>query len=123
MSREIEYRAWDSELEIFVDPLKYYVSFDGKAYFDNNDLCMYEQTSKLKLTQYTGLTDVNGVKIFEGDILEEEKGHYFEVCWNSEWAKFDLQWKTIAYQYPGWNRGKKMRVVGNVHEDKHLIEE
>lgn len=65
--------------------------------------------------QFVGLTDTNGVEIYEGDIMEENGGAKFEVTWDSKWAKFKL--KSIGnIQYPEWNRGAKMAVIGNIFE-------
>lgn len=64
--------------------------------------------------QYTGLTDRNGKKIFEGDILNEN-GEHFTVVYDSNWAKFKLQY-LHAIQYPEWNRGVLMEVVGSIHD-------
>jgi len=80
------------------------------------------------LGQFSGLRDSKrttefpeGQMIFEGDILEEEEGFYFEVVWEKADAKFRLQWRTKGYQWPEWNRGVKMRVIGNIHEHKYLL--
>lgn len=64
--------------------------------------------------QYTGLTDKDGKKIFEGDILNEN-GEHFTVVYDSNWAKFKLQY-LHAIQYPEWNRGVLMEVVGSIHD-------
>lgn len=64
--------------------------------------------------QYTGLTDKDGKKIFEGDILNEN-GEHFTVVYDSNWAKFKLQY-LHAIQYPEWNRGVLMEVIGSIHD-------
>lgn len=70
--------------------------------------------------QFIGLTDKNGKQIFEGDILSEQ-GSLFLVVWDKKWARFKLQHIDRAIQYPEWNRGEQMEVVGNINDNPELL--
>lgn len=93
------------------------------AYESNHGLEIEEAYEVIPETvgMYTGLTDKNGVRIFEGDILVED-GHHFVVQWDDTWAKYRLRHNRRAYQYPEWNRGVKMVHVGNIHDNPELME-
>ena len=71
--------------------------------------------------QFIGLTDKNGKKIFEGDILSEH-GSLFSVVYDVKWARFKLQYIGRCIQYPEWNRGIQMEIVGNIHDNPELLE-
>ena len=94
--------------------------------------------------QYTGLTDKNGTKIFEGDIVRYGKGIYE---WNKKDWEFEVgirEFKDGAfiindiYSSDGYNElsclyheinysgkydsGTLLEVIGNIHDNGELLE-
>lgn len=89
--------------------------------------------------QFTGLTDKNGQKVFEGDIV-----HYLyepgEGYWNSDQHSV-IEWESTGFYmrgiigtnkyacYSGWlistphSDGKCFEVIGNIHDNKELLGE
>lgn len=128
MQREIKFRAWHIKDKKMHDVSCVYF-YDNKIVVSMplhihgfEMLCKECVVGDIELMQYTGLKDKNGKDIYEGDILEEETGYYFEVVWDEKYSKFKLQWKTKAYQYPEWNRGINMRIIGNIYGNPELLE-
>ena len=84
------------------------------------------------ICEYTGLTDKNGTKIFEGDIIRLETGdgkiHKADVKWDKEIARFEMDKRTGFYSVYedsicGFNAGifnlsvcGKCEVIGSIHD-------
>ena len=75
------------------------------------------------ISQYTGLTDKNGTKIFEGDILQNaSNGKTAVVQWFSEHSAFMLWCKSENQVY--WlydNDYHNIEVIGNIYDNPELL--
>ena len=71
--------------------------------------------------QYTGLTDKNGKKIFEGDIvvceLFEETG---QIAYHESEAMFVVEFDTWLTDFDHLY-GKDLEVIGNIHDNPELL--
>jgi len=69
---------------------------------------------------FTGLPDVEGKDIFNGDIVESDWGYKFEIFFD------DGAFKTDSEDFEFLNaqniRRYNLTVVGNIHENKILLE-
>lgn len=81
--------------------------------------------------QYTGLTDKNGVRIFEGDICRFKRFndvHIGKIVFNATTASFVMWYQPIVGAY-GEKATQKMllsvcddiEVIGNIHDNPELL--
>ena len=102
---------------------------NGEIDFDGYDLLEVDISS---VGQYTGLTDENGQRIFEGDIIrcgvETAPVRFGEYAYGIRWKThvgFYVDWnsdglrKDIGY----WAEDRKIKVIGNIHDNPELLKE
>ena len=85
-----------------------------------------EEINPDTICQYTGLTDKNGKKIWENDIVEERyRGVItmrYHVLWDFKEASWMLETKSSArYGIYALNQ-RKFEVVGNIFDNSDLLE-
>ena len=78
--------------------------------------------------QYTGMTDKNGKKIFEGDIIDTPD-RLVKVVWFAGNAQFDLHFirykdEVVITNFKGIHMRdlKEYEVIGNIHDNPELLE-
>lgn len=123
------YYAMQSNHACFEEELKY-THFIFKDIFLDFNLGGLQEFEVIPETvgQYTGLTDKNGKKIFEGDILEFSDRLVVVFwrnnlgSWDSEFLKFtNRENSRDSMLPPNWKY--KSKVIGNIHDSPELLKE
>jgi uncharacterized phage protein (TIGR01671 family) len=97
------------------------VRVDGVNYYCNWDI---DIPTTFPLMQFTGILDINGVEIYEGDIVSDhlgvglvrysEKHAAFRVSYGDGFAKW-------FYDYILKGERESIAVIGNIHQNKELL--
>ena len=110
----IKYRAWHSELNMMFEVKSLVFTLNLATIASKNDLvpsrtCSFDD---IILMQSTGLVDVNGKEIFEGDVVRMRSGELLPV--KIHHGMFDPVCFYVSSVF---------ELVGNVFENPELLEE
>lgn len=116
----IKFRAWDEVAKRMINNTEedrdYVVSFSGDVKYIKYGSTPFNirLPQDLILMQFTGLTDKNGVEIFEGDIL---KFRLFDGATPTQWVvEIPRIYKALKD-----NENDKVEVIGNIYQNPELL--
>ena len=123
------YRAWDKTYKTMYEADDIlYIDFEEKQicvkilFFERASLYDFDD---IVLMQSTGLKDKNGQEIFEGDIVKMAKDVYSEPTYYGVVRHYGGAYRLESKQHGCelWLRHTDCEIVGNVYENRELLEE
>ena len=105
----MRFRVWDKLEKEYSKDNQFNLSMDGSLYYGNAKF----DAGEVEFS--TGIKDENNVEIFEGDIIKVKHGYIDKVMKHKSGT-----WLCDVY---GEVLGNNPVIIGNIHENKELLEE
>ena len=122
--REILFRAFIKDKAKIYTVKK--IDFDYSTVWfeeENKPTDTMRMFDQIELMQFTGLTDKNGTKIFEGDIVAYNT-LYIDGKEHQEIGYFECDEKYVNFKIHGTQMTPfNCEVIGNIHDNKELLGE
>ena len=120
--REIKFKVWDKENKEMLDLEDLHYEF-GKMSIRTTMYNSYFDTEDMVLMQYTGLKDITGKEIYEGDIV---KVRTVTTCVTG-YVEYDAEYCEYRViinnnEYVSLWKQLEIEVLGNIYENKNLLD-
>lgn len=114
--REIKFRAWDKSNKEMNNIES--INFQERRVY--KDIVSYRKFNDIELMEYTGLKDMKGKEIYEGDILfESSSEEYFKVVFENGSFRAEADGYSLDLE----DYDDICEVVGNIYENPELMED
>ena len=115
--------------ESFSDPERYGIAVRGGIPLIGSGVCYnlkIDEVDPETVGQYTGLTDKNGKRIFEGDIVKTDKfsepNKQYIIKYDLQFGAFIGQDRYNLYFVTFDGDSGEFEVIGNIHDNPELLE-
>jgi uncharacterized phage protein (TIGR01671 family) len=122
MKREIKFRVWDIEKKCFIPNHAWALLVNNQSFgvmmidWENYREGEYFYDNAQILMQFTGLQDINGKDIYEGDILcvPHLEGTRHKV-------RMVIEWNNDNAEFTKYNPKNAFEIIGNIYENPELL--